>query len=799
MLAFGSFTVGLGGSAGKAFAQGAAPGIFELGVPFTAEDLPPGRLRSELKGLRPTAQGRALEWLQAFVFTELDLGYLRADQDGGIFYTDTYRPEDPQGAGGSSSLPSESEAISSAAEAFSLHSQPGAPNVFYIDFDGHAITGTAWNGGQADPIYARPFNLDGDPDSFSQDELNRIGEIWHRVAEDMAPFDIDVTTEEPASFDRYTGRILVTSDVDANGDPMPYQNSGGVAYVNVFGQSNYAYYSPAIVYYDNLGNGHPPYVAEASSHEAGHNYGLSHDGASGGTSYYSGHGSGFVSWAPIMGVGYYNNVTQWSQGEYANANNGQDDLAIIDGKLGYRFDDHGDTLAGATALVVQGSGAVEVTNPETDPDNLYPENKGVIEHRTDVDVFKFDVDPGAISLTVSPAWDAYYRSSRRGANLDVEASLYNQSGTLLAQSDPLDETDADLSLSVPAGRYYLSVTGVGNSASPYSEYGSLGQYFISGSVPTATSDTTSPTPNPMTWASSPAATGSTTVAMTGTTASDDSGVVDYFFECTVGAQSCGTSGWQSSASYGATGLAAHTLHSFRVKARDASANETGWSVFADATTDNTAPAAADDSDSVPENGQVTISVLANDDDDDGDSVYIMVANNGANGTVSHTDSTVTYTPNANYTGNDGFDYTIGDGFGGTDTATVSVTVMNQPTLPAAPTLISVNDNGDGSAKIVWADNSTNETGFEIQRQSKHKKRNSWVGTGTVATTAPDATVHDDPAGTGTYRYQVRSVNLQGPSAWTGWSGEVAVTDGSGGGGGGGGDKCHPVRGCAPGI
>jgi hypothetical protein len=795
----GGLPAGLGGSAGKAFAQGAASEVFELGLPFAVEDLPPGRLRSELKGLRPAARGRALTWLQGFVFAEQDLEFLRADQDGGVYYTDTYGPEDPERAGGSSSQSSESEAISSAAEAFGLHSQPGAPNVFFIDFDGHAITGTAWNSGQADPIYARAFDLDGDPNSFSPDELNRIGEIWHRVAEDMAPFDIDVTTEEPASFDRYTGRILVTSDLDENGDPMPYQNSGGVAYVNVFGSSNYGYYSPAIVYYDNLGGGHPPYVSEASSHEAGHNYGLSHDGASGGTSYYSGHGSGFVSWAPIMGVGYYNNVTQWSKGEYTNANNTQDDLSIIDGKLGYRFDDHGDTLAGASALVVQGSGAVDATNPETDPDNIYPENKGVIEHRSDVDVFRFDIDAGAINLTVSPAWDAYYRTSRRGANLDVEASLYDQSGTLLAQSDPLDETDAAVSLSVSAGRYYLSVTGAGNSLSPYSDYGSLGQYYISGSVPTATSDSTAPTPDPMTWASLPGATGSTTIAMTGTTASDDSGVVDYFFECTVGAQSCGTSGWQSSPSYGATGLAAHTLHSFRVKARDGSANETAWSASADATTDNTAPAAGDDSDSVPENGQVTIFVLANDSDDDGDSVFIMSASQGASGSVSHTDSTVTYTPNANFTGNDGFDYTIGDGFGGSDTASVSVTVMTQQTVPDAPTLVSVSDNGDGSAKVVWADNSDNETGFEIQRQTKHKKRESWNGTTTVTTTVPDATVHDDPVGTGTYRYQARSVNAQGPSAWTGWSNEVTVTDSGGGGGGGGNDKCHPVRGCAPGI
>ena len=67
-------------------------------------------------------------------------------------------------------------------------------------------------------------------------------------------------------------------------------------------------------------------------------------------------------------VGYNNNVTQWSRGEYTYANNQQDDLAILDGLLGPRPDDHSDVVAGATALYVDGAGTISVTNPETDPD-----------------------------------------------------------------------------------------------------------------------------------------------------------------------------------------------------------------------------------------------------------------------------------------------------------------------------------------------------------------------------------------------------------------------------------------------
>src|SRR4030095_5463619 len=106
-----------------------------------------------------------------------------------------------------------------------------------------------------------------------------------------------------------------------------------------------------------------------------------------GTQYFAGQGSGNVSWAPIMGVGYYNNVTQWSKGEYPDANQTQDDVAIITGKLTTRADDHANAIgAGATALVVGADGSVTASNPETDPDNAQPKNKGILQSRTDVDV-----------------------------------------------------------------------------------------------------------------------------------------------------------------------------------------------------------------------------------------------------------------------------------------------------------------------------------------------------------------------------------------------------------------------------
>jgi hypothetical protein len=174
--------------------------------------------------------------------------------------------------------------------------------------------------------------------------------VWHRISEDFAPFNIDVTTEAPPSFGPTVGHILITNRTDSNDKLIYSQIAGGVAYVGVWGQSNYVYNQPALVFYNHTGSAH--HMAEAASHELGHNLGLSHDGTTAGVEYYEGHGTGNTSWAPIMGVGYYKNVTQWSNGNYSEANNSQEDINIIASRLGYSADDHGDNISSATALKI---------------------------------------------------------------------------------------------------------------------------------------------------------------------------------------------------------------------------------------------------------------------------------------------------------------------------------------------------------------------------------------------------------------------------------------------------------------
>jgi len=567
--------------------QGSKSRTFGLGQPQTVKELPPGQLKRKLESLPPKARANALRWLQDFSFPEADVETLHADDKGNIFYGDTLLPDPVDAAESSAAATAEAAPATTLDDAFLLHSRPGAPNVVFIDFDGHTISGTAWNGAESS-YDALPYDLDGTPSTFNTTERGRIVDIWHRVSEDLAPFDIDVTTEDPGTYDRYTGHILVTHTIDGAGKNMPSNGGGGVAYVGVFGNSSYhTYYSPALVYYNHLGGGGETYVAEASSHEFGHNLGLSHDGTTSGTTYYQGHGSGLVSWAPIMGNSYYNNLTQWSKGEYTGANQTQNDLTIIDGRLGSVGDDHGDTPATATALDVGGDGSVISSNPEHDPHNILPENKGVISSSSDVDVFSFAAGSGIVNLAITPAWDAFYRStSRRGANLDIDAELRDVSGEFVTSSDPADNTSATINTTVSAGTYYLLISGVGNAVTPYSDYDSLGQYFINGSVPSASVDTTAPEPNPMQFASALTALSHDAISMTAVTATDDLGTIQYRFSCTTGGAGCTTanSGWQSGTSFTATGLAPSSQYFFTVQARDSSNNATASSDPASATT-----------------------------------------------------------------------------------------------------------------------------------------------------------------------------------------------------------------------
>lgn len=102
---------------------------------------------------------------------------------------------------------------------------------------------------------------------------------------------------------------------------------------------------------------------------------------------------------------------------------------------------------------------------------------------------------------------------------------------------------------------------------------------------------------------------------------------------------------------------------------------------------NNPPLAVNDSASTPAGTAVEIAVLGNDSDPDGDPLTVTSVTQPAGGSaVINANGTVTFTPNAEFTGTTAFNYTISDGRGGSASATVSVTVVGSTmTLTFVPT------------------------------------------------------------------------------------------------------------------
>jgi len=453
---------------------------YGIGAPKSSNELPSGDFRKNIESLPSATQKAALQWLQSFEFTKHDLPHMRIDPQGAVFYADSFDIGNSNKTNTTDSPASSSSAIT-AKNVHKLHSRSGSTRTIYVDFNGGPLSGTAWNNNEGVTSWkTRPYDTDGNPKSFSAAEVNAMAGIWHQIAEDYAPFDVDVTTEDPGKQGPDNAWVLVTHSEARSANPLPSPGSSSVAYMNVFGFGQTAFYSPVIVYYNNLGN--PDAIAEASSHSIGHNLGLSHDGTSGSTK----HGKGKVSWAPIMSTDHRYQVTQWSNGEHQGAVNKQNDIGVLVGTLGQRRDDHDDSrFEKGTTLVISSKGQINVSTPETDPGNRHSENKGIIEQQDDVDVFVMEVGTGMVDVTVTPAWYAFNQDPRRGANLDVHIALYNSAGKLVAENDPRNETSSNIKTKVSAGRYKLQVRGVGNTASSYSGTGSLGQYYIAGTVPPA--------------------------------------------------------------------------------------------------------------------------------------------------------------------------------------------------------------------------------------------------------------------------------------------------------------------------
>lgn len=335
-----------------------------------------------------------------------------------------------------------------------LNSAPSITDkVIYLDFDGHVAKGTSWNNGNT--INAAPSTISNN---------NKII-VWKRVSEDYRPFDVNVTTDSTRfnnALPNKRMRVVITPT------SAWYGSAGGVAFLGSFAWGGYPG-TPCWVFENQLGY-NAKNIAEAASHEAGHTLSLRHQSTYNASctktnEYNPGIGTGVTSWAPIMGVGYNKNVTIWHNGTNAQscttfqADHGTGGITGIP-YLRFLPDDVGDTYNSAKILNLNSVNLAD---------------SGIITQPTDIDAYRFTIcNTRNVTIAVKP-W-ALDTTNYSGANLDVRLHLYTAAGALIAVDTSLTKLHTQVAASLAPGSYYFVVDG--GRSNNYSDYGSLGKYYV---------------------------------------------------------------------------------------------------------------------------------------------------------------------------------------------------------------------------------------------------------------------------------------------------------------------------------
>jgi hypothetical protein len=122
---------------------------------------------------------------------------------------------------------------------------------------------------------------------------------------------------------------------------------------------------------------------------------------------------------------------------------------------------------------------------------------------------------------------------------------------------------------------------------------------------------------------------------------------------------------------------------------------------------NTQPDAVDDVFTTAQNAPLNGAVLGNDADADGDILTVSSTTPPAGGALAiNTNGIFLYMPDPGFSGSDSFTYTISDGNGGTDTATVRITVANVPPIAYAGNDQNVAARQSFSLTGTWTDPGT---------------------------------------------------------------------------------------------
>ena len=351
-------------------------------------------------------------------------------------------------------------------------SRSGAADTLYLDFDGHSATDD-WNNQQ--PYVINPFDISGSGTEFTPAEKLLMKNVWRIIGEDFSPFNINISTLNPGSFNDAEAfrQVIGNSNGSEVGEPT---STLGVAFLDSYAGSAVNTAFTFASNFSSFGGGVSGQLmamalemGNTSSHEFGHALGLGHY-----TTSNSGAASSVgIMFTPDSGL----NRELWYRAKNEN-DVIQDDRNIISNttnSFGYAPDDYG------------------IFQP-THNQGFYKEN-GIIAAQLfgDGDNFRF-VGSGPTTVTVDV--DEYT------SNLDAYLEIQDVDGNTIASSaSDTDGYDVSITLNLTQGIYFAVVGGT----EIYPRY-SAGQYTLT--------ITTTPNRLPVVTLTAPAVTNDSTPLVT---------------------------------------------------------------------------------------------------------------------------------------------------------------------------------------------------------------------------------------------------------------------------------------------